>query len=187
MLMIFCISCEKKNDNIEISHQRKTFLIIGDTIDCNYFESDSLLMLSQNDSIDINFDEKNEIEFNIVDTVIDNCEEIFNNCPPGAICDCWPYYLEKYIIKVPNDYEIVTKEDSTIRKFEIGDTLSNENIWVKGIPIIFYTGDIAEPMENENNFILGIRNIQESDTIYSWIKIAIINHEIGIKKITTQK
>jgi hypothetical protein len=60
---------------------------------------------------------------------IDGCENFYENCPPGEICDCWPTIFTDYKIKLRHDFEIAVNSDSTSREFSKGDTISANNIW----------------------------------------------------------
>ena len=187
-ILIILISCKKTENTNEIQKTRQPFLVIDDTSNCNYISFDSNILEREKDSIDLNFDNKKDLEFLIEDTMIDNCDENLANCPPDAICDCWPYYATNFYINLPDTIEIAVDSNMNIKKFNANDTISNRNKWVTGDKIyLFQSTYIFQSYSETTNNILGLRTVNNLDTIYSWIHIKYEESNIKIEEISTQK
>ena len=181
------ISCERNDEPIK--EVRNSFLVVGDTLNCKYVDfNPDILFDTEMDSFDINFDNKFDVEFIENSVFIDDCEEVWENCPPDAICDCWPIIYTDYIINMTNNTEIVIDKDSTLHEFYINDTISKSNIWTRHTKYPMYHRTLYDT--NWSGFyelILGLRKIQNPDTLYSWLSIRIENSVIIVKELAIQK
>jgi len=184
-LAALLICCEKDDDGFK----RSTFLIVGDSINCRHVNYNPDLVLSSLvDSLDIDFDYKNDILFSRNSVFIDSCEEFLANCPPNVICDCFPTIYTDYNLELTNNVEISIDNDSTIHEFSLNDTISNKNIWSKIVKYSLYHRDIADPYwTGSKEYLLGLRRTQNVDTMYSWINFAINNSGYLIKELAIQK
>jgi hypothetical protein len=185
ILLPFLLSCEK-NDDTTI---RSSFIIVGDSLNCVYVNYNPDLVFSSNqDSFDINFDTKHDVEFSINSVYIDDCEEYLANCPPDFICDCFATIYADYNIDLSHSIEIAIDNDSTIHEFIVNDTISENNEWSEITKYPLYHREIADPYwTGSNEVIIGLRKIQPPDTLYSWIRLGIENAGFIVKELAIQK
>ena len=187
ILFFLIIACERNDDPVIPS--RDPYLVVGDTNNCLFrIYNPEINFNSESDSFDIDFDLRNDLEFRVNDVFIDDCEEFLNNCPPDVICDCWPTIYTDYIVNLSFDMQIAINNDSTNYNFIEGDTISNLCIWSDQtkFPIIRRTPyDVNRT--GSYNLILGLRKINNHDTLYCWIKLRIENPGIYILGSSIQK
>jgi hypothetical protein len=177
------LACEKK----DVILVRNNYIIAGDSVDNKYinFNPDPVFN-SESDSFDVNFDNKFDVSFKLNSVFIDDCEEFFANCPPEYICDCWPTIYTDYLIGLASNTEIAIDKDSSVYEFAIKDTISNKNIWSNRVKYPLYHRTIDSYWTGSYEIILGIREIQTTDTLYSWIHIRLENSGVLITKIGSQ-
>jgi hypothetical protein len=176
----FSISCEKD----KIQEIRKPFIIAGDSIETRYFNyGPDTIFNSKSDSFDFNYDGTFDMEFERKDVFID-CD--LDSCPPGTICDCWPIVYVDYILNLAKNIEIAINPDSTIYEFSINDTISNRNIWASynKYPMYHWSPSYCYGVSEG---IIGLRNISNIDTLYSWINLKIVNYRVIIMNGAMQK
>lgn len=187
--MIILFSCEKKDDEIvKNEFKRKSFLIINDTINCNYVNYDSKILNYEKDSIDLNFDSKNDMQFITEVLYIDDCEDFLVNCPPDVLCDCWPYWETNFYLNLPKNVEITVDLSHNVENLNLNDTLSNQRLWIHKDKILIhqcrYVGGEFSPPINVN---VGLRTMANEDTMYSYIKMLFEKSRLKINSIVTQK
>jgi len=183
-LVAILTCCEKDSDGFK----KSSFLIVGDSINCKHMNyNPDLVFSSLVDSLDIDFDYKKDILFSRNSVFIDSCEEFLANCPPNVICDCFPNYITDYNIDLTNDIEIAINNDSTIHEFRLNDTISHKIIWTKRVKYPLYKRiDIVPYWNDSKEYYLGLKVTENSDTMYSWINIEIINTGFIIKEFAIQ-
>jgi hypothetical protein len=181
--ILFC--CEKDEDGFT----RSSFLIVGDCLNCEHTDYDpDLHYCSWVDSLDIDRDYKKDLLFSRDSVFIDDCEEFLANCPPNVICDCFPTLYTDYNIELANDSELAIDNDSTIHEYAIHDTVSNKNQWSKNTKYPLYHRSISDPFwTGSKEYFIGIRILQNRDTLYSWINIEINDSGFVIKEMAIQK
>jgi hypothetical protein len=186
ILILLLTSCEKDDGSIKTI--RNSFLIVGDTTGCNHFDyTPDIVFDSESDLFDINFDGKYDVEIEINDVFID-CDEFLDTCPPDVICDCWPTIYIDYIINLASGIEIAIDTDSTIHEFMLNDTISDSNIWTSHTKYpLFHRTPYDVNWIGYYELFLGLRKIQNLDTLLSWINIRIENPDLYIKEAAIQK
>jgi len=185
IFILLVTSCEKNDDTDK--NRRNSFLIVGDTTGCIYYDyNPDIVFDSGSDSFDLNLDGIFDFEVKINDVFID-CDES-DTCPPDVICDCWPTIYIDYLINLANGIEIAIDKDSTVHEFILDDTISCNNIWTSHTKFpIFHRTPYDVNWIGYYELILGLRNIQNLDTLLSWINIRIENPDLFIKEAAIQK
>lgn len=176
-LIILLTSCGKDDEPIKVS--RVSYLIAGDTLNCLY---NNYNLSPDSNSIDINMDNVTDFALLKEIRIVDDCEDFYENCPPDVICDCWPNIYIDYFINITGNAEIAIDTDSKLHAFSLNDTISNKNTWTCGSKFRLGNGFLlGMQMDPYYELLLGLRIVDEQDTLYSWLEIRV--EERGITKV----
>ena len=194
LLIVFAVSCKEDppieiedNDSIQADFILVAGQIFHDSIryfefspqivikgqrygtDSNYYYNDSLEM-------DLNLDGINDLKFRYLEEFHQpscSCEEI--DC-------CMPSGQMRSTIKRLSDIEIAVIQDDIYQviipaRFAVGDTIKNHTIWdYSSYERLITAWGLNSPWDIDyfNSFI-GYRFLEDSDTIYGWIRMNTAN------------
>lgn len=189
LIVLILFSCDRiDTDDLVV---RNPYLILGNISACNVNSFRPFLRVSD-DSIDINNDLIYDFKLFTDDVYIDDCDEFYENCPPEVICDCWPIIYYDYSILNKSDIEIAmdSKYNYPLQLIE-GDTINDNNFWAsKYFNILFHNdaeiGEYGHWTEQHEGY-LGIRLVENKDTIYGWLIMELDSLKITLKEIALQK
>ena len=196
LIIIICFfsiqSCEKEHPKTEIETQHH--LIAGEISSyINYVDlnPDVLLLPELNNSRSVFVDLFND---NSWDYIIMSSWEASH---PGIWEDIYisDSFTEYFEVAIDTSFSEYYYYGIFAKVFDYGDTVSDNNYnWVKSERVFLnstYNGSTIGPWINQENKYIGIRNIIEEDTIYSWVRFsnsedyphALICHEYGYMKL----
>ncbi len=166
-------SCEKENNEKEITPQ---FQFIAGEVSSNInyvdFEPDRLLLpeLNNSPSIFIDLFNDNSWDFKIVSSWEASHPGIWEDIYiSNSYCNYFEVAIDTTLSEL-NYYGVFAKI------FTKGDTLnSNEHNWINKERVFLnstYNGNTIGPWINQKDKYIGIRNIIEQDTIYSWVRFS---------------
>lgn len=115
-----------------------------------------------------------------------NLELLYAGCGEDMICDYWPSTDLLCTITATNGFELIAPKNYSTPFLFLGDTVAKTSAWTNSST--FPPIEIFPPKTNQatHNTYIGIREIQENDTLYGWLRFEICKEEPCVKEIFLQ-
>jgi hypothetical protein len=170
---------------------KKNFIVAGAKGDCFIYKSLNLTLLPKwgsynNIFVDINGDESNDICFGIIDF---SYNLYFEFLVINKSIDISAYHFTSAINDVDSNSLNINYD---VKGFNLNDTIKNNSEWTTKKDTIYKTG-ITKHRKYDNHIFslknpyIGFRFINNNDTLYGWMHVAITDTTIIVYDYAYQK